>query len=279
MVADERDDAGPELLLAFVGEALQILDLDAGHRARQQLHVADHAHAVGAVRLAAAAHRQPLLGVRQIAFELAPLIHQLSKPLRHLFKRHFKLRRRRLGELRQVMGGLARGHAGQRLDAAHAGGHAAVGQSEDQADVAGALDVGAAAQFDRPAHGVAAGTVGFWPIATTRTSSPYFSPNSARAPEARASSSAIRRVVTGEFCSTIVVGDVLDLLDLLGRHRLGMREVEPQPVGRHQRALLRDVIAEHLAQRLVQQMRRRMVLADGAAAGVIDIERQGGRRP
>ena len=40
------------------------------------------------------------------------------------------------------------------------------------------------------------------PIATTRTSSPYFSPNSARAPEDRASSSAIRRVVTGEFCST-----------------------------------------------------------------------------
>ena len=41
------------------------------------------------------------------------------------------------------------------------------------------------------------------PIATTRTSSPYFSPNSARAPEARASSSAISRVVTGEFCSTM----------------------------------------------------------------------------
>ena len=40
------------------------------------------------------------------------------------------------------------------------------------------------------------------PIATTRTSSPYFSPNSARAPAARASSSAIRRVVTAEFCST-----------------------------------------------------------------------------
>ena len=40
------------------------------------------------------------------------------------------------------------------------------------------------------------------PIATTRTSSPYFSPNRARAPEARASSSAISRVVTGEFCST-----------------------------------------------------------------------------
>src|SRR3984893_10230892 len=40
------------------------------------------------------------------------------------------------------------------------------------------------------------------PMATTRTSSPYFSPNRARAPEARASSSAITRVTTGAFCST-----------------------------------------------------------------------------
>ena len=71
---------------------------------------------------------------------------------------------------------------------------------------------------------------------------------------------------TGEFCSTIVVGDVLDLLELLGGHRLGMREVEAQPVGRDQRALLRDVVAEHLAQRLVQQMRRRMV-ARGSRCG------------
>ena len=53
-----------------------------------------------------------------------------------------------------------------------------------------------------------------------------------------------------------------------------MREIEAQPVGRDQRALLRDVIAEHLAQRLVQQMRRRMVAPDRAAAGVIDLERQ-----
>ena len=40
------------------------------------------------------------------------------------------------------------------------------------------------------------------PIETTRTSSPYFSPNSAMAPLSMASSSAIRRVSTGEFCST-----------------------------------------------------------------------------
>jgi hypothetical protein len=40
-------------------------------------------------------------------------------------------------------------------------------------------------------------------MATTRTSSPYFSPNKARAPDAIASSTAISRVVTGEFCSTM----------------------------------------------------------------------------
>src|SRR3984893_7325852 len=40
------------------------------------------------------------------------------------------------------------------------------------------------------------------PIDTTRTSSPYFSPNSARAPASRASSTAISRVVTSSFSST-----------------------------------------------------------------------------
>ena len=58
------------------------------------------------------------------------------------------------------------------------------------------------------------------------------------------------------------------------RDRLRMREVEAQPVGRDERALLRDVIAQHLAQRLVQKMRRGMVLADRAAPRVIDVEQQ-----
>ena len=40
------------------------------------------------------------------------------------------------------------------------------------------------------------------PIETTRTSSPYFSPNSARAPASRASSTAISRVMTSSFSST-----------------------------------------------------------------------------
>ena len=89
-----------------------------------------------------------------------------------------------------------------------------------------------------------------------------------------ASSTAISRVVTGAFSQHARVGDVLDLRELLVADRLGVREIEAQPVGRDQRALLRDMIAEHLAQRLVQQMRRRMVAADVGAARVIDIERE-----
>ena len=38
-----------------------------------------------------------------------------------------------------------------------------------------------------------------------------------------------------------------------------MHKIEAQPIRRHQRAALGDVVAEHLAQRLVQQMRRGVI--------------------
>ena len=66
------------------------------------------------------------------------------------------------------------------------------------------------------------------------------------------------------------VGDVLDARELVVADRLRMAEVEAQAVRRDERALLRDVIAEHLAQRLVQEVRRRVVGADGRAAVVVD---------
>ena len=245
-------------------------------RARQELDVADHAHAVGGVGLAAAAHGELLLGVGQFALELAALVHQLSEALRQIFKRRFKFRRRRLRQFAQVMRGLARGRAGERLDAAHAGRDAAVGQPAIRPmSPVRRTWVPPHSSTDQP-RVLPPVPSGFWPIATTRTSSPYFSPNSARAPDARASSSAISRVVTGEFCITKSLAMSSTCSISSRRHRLGMREVEAQPVGRDQRALLRDVIAQHLAQRLVQQMRRGMVLADGAAPRVIDVERQRG---
>ena len=62
--------------------------------------------------------------------------------------------------------------------------------------------------------------------------------------------------------------------ELFRRDRLRMHEVEAQAIRRHQRAALRDVIAEHLPQRLVQQMRRRVMGADRGPSGMIDFELQ-----
>ena len=58
--------------------------------------------------------------------------------------------------------------------------------------------------------------------------------------------------------------------DLVRRDRLRMREIEAQAVGRDQRALLRDMRAERLAQRRVEEMRRRVVGADRAAPRRVD---------
>ena len=116
------------------------------------------------------------------------------------------------------------------------------------------------------------------PMATTRTSSPYFSPNSARAPEAMASSTAMIRVVTGEFCSTMSLAMSSTFSSSAGGDRFRMGKIEAQTVGRDQRAFLRHVIAEHLAQRLVQKMRGGVILPDRATPAVIDfqIERRAG---
>ena len=54
------------------------------------------------------------------------------------------------------------------------------------------------------------------------------------------------------------------------RHRLEVDEVEPQPIGRDERARLLDVRAEHLAQRRVEQVRRRVVPARRVANAGVD---------
>ncbi len=74
--------------------------------------------------------------------------------------------------------------------------------------------------------------------------------------------------------ASVLADEVVDLgLDrgALGRaHRLGMAEVEAQPVGGDQRALLGDVVAELAAQRRVQQMGRRMGPAEPLPAAAVD---------
>ena len=211
---------------------------------------------------------------------LLALVDQRGEARRACLERRLELRRRGLGSLRMLLADLRAA--------------APVSASMRRTPAATALSpttvmrpmspvrahMRAAAQFDRPAH------------AHCRR---HRRPSRRRAPRRRISRRtaparrtrwprrrAISRVVTGAFCSTMSLAMSSTRSSLLGADRLGVREVEAQPVGRDQRALLRDVIAEHLAQRLVQEMGRRMVGADRrrgardrrrAASAIADLER------
>ena len=139
---------------------------------------------------------------------------------------------------------------GERFDAAHAGRDAALVHDLADADIAGAAHVRAAAQFpaERPS-----------PTDTTRTLSPYFSPNSAMAPVFSASSMLITSVRTSSFARICFVDQPLDLLQLLAVDRGVVREVEAQTRGLDDAAGLLHMRAEDLAQRGVQQVRRRVI--------------------
>ena len=64
----------------------------------------------------------------------------------------------------------------------------------------------------------------------------------------------------------------LDRADLLGRHRPGLAEVEAQPVGGDQRALLRHVLAEMAAQGRMQKVSGGVRPADAVAARGVGLE-------
>ena len=166
-----------------------------------------------------------------------------------------------------VVGVLAGMIAGQRLDAADAGGNRAFAGHRDQADIAGAADMGAAAQFDRPAERVAALLAGALAHRDHADLVAVFLAEQ----RARAGFAGVihRHQPRGDLVilQHHIVGDVLDAGEFFRRDRLRMHEVEAQPVRRDQRTALRDVIAEHLAQRLVQQMRRRVMGADRGPPG------------
>ena len=108
------------------------------------------------------------------------------------------------------------------------------------------------------------------PTSTIRTTSPYFSPNSAIAPSRRASSSVVVSARTGWLSRIQLVDLVLDVRELLGGERLAVREVEAQLVGPDVGAGLVHVAAEPLAQRGVQQVGGGVVALGRVAGGAVD---------
>ena len=91
------------------------------------------------------------------------------------------------------------------------------------------------------------------PIETTRTSSPYSSPNSAIWPCSIARSGVIRRVATSALARMRSFTSDFDHPNILVSQRFRMTEIEAQPVGGDERALLRDMGAEPTPQRLMNR--------------------------
>ena len=71
----------------------------------------------------------------------------------------------------------------------------------------------------------------------------------------------------------LLVDDLLDPIQFIAGDRLDMHEVEAQAGGGHERSRLFHVAAERLPQRGVQQVRRRVVAADGVADRGVDFRR------
>src|SRR5260221_41403 len=158
----DRDHALPALPLEqAVGEGAQVVHALRVHARGGQRHPG-----APAPRLQAA----PLqLGVAELLLQLVdPLLRLAQAPLQVGPGRL----RRRLPPLQLVLRRLAR----HQVDPAQPGADAPLGTDQHHPHLGRALEVGAAAQL-----------AGQSPKQTTRTTSPYFSPKSAIAPEARAS--------------------------------------------------------------------------------------------
>ena len=142
-----------------------------------------------------------------------------------------------------------------RFDAANAGLHAAFGDDLEQADVAHSFDVRAAAELHREA-------------AEAQDANVFLVFLAEQADGAFGNRDVIGKLarLRGRVLAYLLVHQGFDLAQLFGRDRRVVREVETQPIGRHERALLLDMLAKDLPQRRVQQMRRRVIGLDGLAA-------------
>src|ERR1700730_17392109 len=208
---------------------------------------------------------------REPVLERAILTLHLSRPLELLAHLVLQVLARAAHEGCQVLQQgivlfdvVERSLARERLDAAHAGGDAALAHDLEKPDVPGALHVRAAAQLHRELAHAQHPHVLVVLLAKQR--------DGARAPRALVVHDARFR---GDVGADLRVHEPFDLAQLRGRERLEMREIEAQPVGRHQRSFLLYVGAEYLAQRRVQQMRGAVIERRRLAPGAVHVSLEG----
>ena len=148
--------------------------------------------------------------------------------------------------------------AGDGLDAPDAGGHAAFGDDLEQADVAAALHMRAAAQL------AAGADVEHAHLVAVLLAEQHHRAELLRLVERQ------HARLRGGVGQHLGVDQGLDLADLRIGDRRVVREVEARALGVDQRALLLHMRAQHLAQRLVHQVRGAVVAHGPRAALGVD---------
>src|SRR6185437_14550644 len=253
LARDDGDDARSQLLLEIVGEALE---LAAGNVVEDAGREADAADLLGrGPRLAAAARElPPRLG--KLALEALALLDEAGDARRQLRRRRAQ-RRGRLAQQRLLardmrLGGGPRHH----IDTPHAGGDGALRDDLRKADIAGAADMSAAAELDR--EGALYGLVGAAHGDDAHLLAVFLAEERERARLDRA----VRRHEAGRHLAIGAdagVHLILDPADIRRTQRPRVAEIEAHMIARDERSLLRHMLAEAPAQRLVDEVRHRMV--------------------
>src|SRR5690606_11455355 len=250
---------------------LQLVDQRQQGLAVQSVKALDqHVHAAQLLRLA----RQVVTrGGGGLGLELLQILLQLAVAINHrrqLVEQVVAGTLDQLGSLAQLLfrfvDPVQRRLAGNSLDASHAGGDAAFGGDAEQADIAGTLDVGPPAEFngEAAAHGQDANLVAVFLT------------------EQRHGALGLGGLDVGDFDfhrrvgADLVIDDALQLPQLLGADGFEVAEVETQALTVDQRALLLHMLAQHLAQRGVQQVGGGMVALGRGTHAVIDHGANGG---
>ena len=173
----------------------------------------------------------------------------------------------------------ARAVGGERLDAAHAGGARRLRHDLDQADIAGARRVRTAAQLNRPGFvgslSLPASSGRTWAgVTDTHGDDAHLVTVLLAEQRHGAALLGLLHAHQARFYRAVLeherVGHCLDGPNFLGRHGLGVGEIETQPLRVHQRTLLGHVRTQHLPQRLMRKMGGGMVGTRGRTTPVID---------
>src|SRR5208282_1346660 len=228
--------------------------------ARYDLYAAGVAHGFF-VRRAACARRQLLFHRAQLLLQLLLARQQFFEPLDRRTVARTQLRAYLFENLLALANRLERALPRHRLDSPHSRGDSRFRLELENADIAGARDVRAAAQLDRkiahPDHADAVAVL----VAE-------------KCERARLDGVVVRHLLDGHFgvLADARVDLFLDRRERVALDRPLMREVKTQLVGIDQRARLMHRIAQDVAQRVVQNVRRGMIQHGGVAPEAIDLE-------